>query len=88
MRHKLSRDGVTLGEFEAYPGDCMYTAKIEGSAVKLFDASTGSLTRTIACSSYNGAIAVNLAGDKVAVTCGDGQVRLYDIRTGSLELTV
>ena len=66
----------------------MYAAKIENNAVKVFDTRTGSLKRTIACSSYKGAVAANVTGEQVAVTGGDGRVRVYDIRTGALKRTL
>lgn len=68
----------------------MYAAKIDKNAVKVFEIRTGSLKRTIGCSSYKGALAANVTGEQVAVTCGDGRVRVrvYDIRTGSLKRTL
>lgn len=66
----------------------MYAAKIEKNAVKVFEIRTGSLKRTIGCSSYRGAVSANVTGEQVAVTCGDGRVRVYDIRTGSLKRTL
>ena len=66
----------------------MYAARIERNAVKVFDTRTGSLKRTIACSSHKGAVAANVTGEQVAVTGGDGRVRVYDIRTGALKRTL
>ena len=63
----------------------MYAAKIEKNAVKVFEVRTGSLKCIIGCSSYKGAVAANVTAEQVAVTCGDGRVRVYDIRTGSLK---
>lgn len=66
----------------------MYTAKIEHNIVKIFEIRTGSIKRNIGCCSYKGAVSANVTGDQVAVTCGDGKVRVYDIRTGSLRRTL
>ena len=46
------------------------------------------ITCTIGCSSDKGAVSANVTGAQVAVTCGDGRVRVYDIRTGSLKRTL
>ena len=54
----------------------------------MHDIRTGSLKRTIGCSSYKGAVAANVTGEQVAVTGGDGRVRVYDIRTGALKRTL
>ena len=66
----------------------MYAAKIERNAAKVFEIRTGSLKRTIGCSSDKGAVSANVTGAQVAVTCGDGRVRVYDIRTGTLKRTL
>lgn len=66
----------------------MYAAKIENNIVKVFEIRTGSVKRNIGCSGYKGAVSANIMGDQVAVTCGDGKVRVYEIRSGSLRRTL
>ncbi|MCZ8093066.1 MAG: hypothetical protein O9331_06195 [Acidovorax sp.] len=65
-----------------------YAAKIEGTNVKIVEIRTNSTKRTFGCAGYRGAKSVNITGDLAAVTCGDGKVRVYDIRTGSLKRTL
>ena len=59
-----------------------YAAKIEGTNVKIVEIRTNSTKRTFGCASYKGAKSVNITGDLATVTCGEGKVRVYDIRTG------
>jgi WD40 repeat protein len=66
----------------------MFVAKIEGSTVKVFDAKSGALKRTIICSGYKGAKSADVSGDMVSVSCGDGKVRVYDLKTGALKRTL
>lgn len=61
----------------------MYAAKIEHNAVNVHDIRTGSLKRTYGCGGYKGAVSAQITGEQVAVTCWDGRVRVFDIRTGS-----
>ena len=56
--------------------------------MKIVEIRTNSTKRTFGCASYKGAKSVNITGDLAAVTCGDGKVRVYDIRTGSLKRTL
>ena len=49
----------------------------------MHDIRTGSLKRTFGCGGYKGAVSAQITGEQVAVTCWDGRVRVFDIRTGS-----
>jgi WD40 repeat protein len=66
----------------------MYVAKIEGKSVRVVDAKTGGTKRTFSCAGYKGATAVDVSGDLVSVTCGDGKVRVWDIKTGGLKRVI
>lgn len=57
----------------------MYIAKIEKGNVKLVDAKSGALKRSIMCSVYKGAQNAVMLGDDVTITCGDGRTRIFTL---------
>ena len=59
-------------------------AKIEGPMVRVYDSNNGALRRIFNLSPYKGATRTEITGDMIAITCGDGRVRLFDIKTGAL----
>lgn len=66
----------------------MFVAKVDGPNVKVFDAKSGSLKRTISSSPYKGVKSADISGELVSITCGDGKVRIFDIKSGSLKRTI
>ena len=65
----------------------MFVAKVSGSNVNVFNVKTSAQVRTIACSSFKGVVSAMIEGDMVSVSCGDGRVRVYDIKTGAQRRT-
>lgn len=66
----------------------MFVAKIDGANVKVFDAKSGSLKRTISSSPYKGVKSADVKGELVSITCGDGKVRIFDVKSGTLTRTI
>jgi len=59
-------------------------AKVENGSVKLYDANSGMMRRTIG---YNAVSAV-VNGSTVSVTKTDGRVEIYDANSGMLQRTI
>jgi len=65
----------------------MLIAKIEGSSVKIIDTTTGVVRRIFNCSAYKGAKSTEILGDQIAIVCGDGKTRVFDLKNGILKRT-
>ena len=61
----------------------MYVAKIEGNNVKIYDAKTRAIKRSIHIA--EGAVATEISGDMISITTKKGRVRVYDLKTGALK---
>lgn len=61
----------------------MLIPKTEGSTVKIIDGTTGVVRRVIHCSAYKGPKSAEIQGDQIAIACGDGKTRLFDLNNGS-----
>ena len=66
----------------------MLIPKIDGASVKIIDGSTGVVRRIFNCSRYKGPISTEIDGEQIAITCGDGKTRLYDLKKGVLKRTL
>ena len=65
-----------------------YIAIMTKSSVKVHRVSDGSVVRSIDMNPYKGPKAVNVSGDVLCVTCGDGRGRVYSISSGTLQRVV
>ena len=65
----------------------MLIAKIDGSRVKIIDGKTGVVKRIINCSAYKGPKSTEIHEDQIAIACGDGKTRLFDLKSGILKRT-
>jgi hypothetical protein len=65
----------------------MLIPKIEGSTVKIIDGTTGIVRRVIHCSAYKDPKSFEIQGDHIAIACGDGKCRLFDLKNGILKRT-
>jgi len=63
----------------------MHVAKIEGNNVKIYDAKTGAIKRTIGVP--DGAVSTEISGDMISITTKKGRVKVYDLKTGALKRT-
>jgi WD40 repeat protein len=63
----------------------MFTAKVQGHQVHVYNVNTGGAKRVISCGDYKGIKYVSVNGDFVSITGGDGKVRVFDINTGTLK---
>jgi hypothetical protein len=65
----------------------MLIQKIEGSSVKIIDGTTGIVRRVIHCSGYKDPKLAEIQGKQIAIACGDGKTRLFDLNNGVLKRT-
>jgi len=66
----------------------MLVAKIAGSRVELYESQSRALKRVISVSAYKGATHAEIRGDEIAVTCGDGRVRIFNVQTAALKSVI
>lgn len=60
----------------------MLVAKIQGKAVTVHESGTNAFVQRIDQAAHKGATSAQIQGDEIAITCGDGKVRVYHIKTG------
>jgi hypothetical protein len=65
----------------------MLIAKIDGSSVKIIDGNTRIVKRIFNCSAYKGPTTTDIHGEQIAIACGDGKTRLFDLKNGVLKRT-
>jgi hypothetical protein len=65
----------------------MYVATISGTNVKVFDVNTSAQVRMVGCASYKGAYSAVVEGGMLVISCGDGKVRVFDIKSGAQRRT-
>lgn len=66
----------------------MLIPKIAGNKVEIIDSNTRAILRVIMVNTYKGATHAEIRGEEIAITCGDGRIRVFAVKTGALKSVI